>query len=112
MAFRSRRLLNPGIWLRSLVPLLLVLWPTTGAPAPPRSPVPSPATQPPAAEPTTAAGHYREARRLYLARDYEGALGHFRRAHQLEPRDFLLFNIAVCLERLDRLAEEIGRAHV
>ncbi len=71
---------------------------------------PRPAPEPPKAATATAAAadHFREGRRLYLRQDYAAALEHFRQAHKLEPRDFLLFNIAVCLERLERDAEALA----
>jgi hypothetical protein len=41
------------------------------------------------------------------ASDYDLALRHFRRAHELVPRDGVLFNIGVCLERLGRNREAV-----
>jgi hypothetical protein len=39
--------------------------------------------------------------------DYDLALRHFRRAYELAPRDGVLFNIGVCLERLGRNREAV-----
>lgn len=39
--------------------------------------------------------------------DYDLALRHFRRAYELVPRDGVLFNIGVCLERLGRNREAV-----
>jgi tetratricopeptide (TPR) repeat protein len=72
------------------------------------SPKPAPAPPKPATATATAAEHFREGRRLYLRKDYAAALEHFRQAHRQDPRDFLLFNIAVCLERLERDAEALA----
>ncbi len=43
------------------------------------------------------------------AGDVEAALAHFERAHELAPRDGILFNIAICRERLghNRVASEL-----
>lgn len=97
--------------LPTLALLLVQALLATGALAtPPKSPTaPKPSTEParPAPAPLTAAVHFREGRRLYLRGDPAAALEHFRQAYRLEPRDFLLFNIAVCLERLERDAEAL-----
>jgi hypothetical protein len=39
--------------------------------------------------------------------DYDLALRHFRRAYELVPRDGVLFNVGVCLERLGRNREAV-----
>jgi hypothetical protein len=55
-----------------------------------------------------------EAKREFLAgerafeqNDPSEALGHFRRAFELEPHDVVRFNIAVCLERMGRFVEAV-----
>jgi len=77
-----------------------------GAQSPP--PAPPPATTPLPEAQLTAAEHYRAGRQAFLRQRFEEALTHFQKAHQLEPRDFLLFNIAVCHERLNRPAEALA----
>jgi tetratricopeptide (TPR) repeat protein len=101
MACRSRS-------RRHLVLTLLVVVLTPIAPALAEPPVTGPKAPGTAAEePGTAAEHFRTGRRHFLQKHFAEALTLFQKAYQLEPRDFLLFNIALCLERLERPAEAI-----
>jgi tetratricopeptide (TPR) repeat protein len=72
---------------------------------------PASAAKPPASAakpPASAAEYFRTGRRHFLLKRFEAALTHFQKAYQLEPRDFLLFNIAVCFERLSMPSEAIA----
>ncbi len=101
------RLLRFALVAASGVLLLLPPpWVILPAAAQPPGPVNrlDPGTKPAA----TAAEFFRAGRRHFMQKRYEAALTQFQKAYQLEPRDFLLFNIAVCYERLEKPAEAIA----
>lgn len=48
-----------------------------------------------------------EGEKLFNQKDYDAALGEFRRAFQLVAHDAVRFNVAVCLEKLGRYREAV-----
>ncbi len=79
--------------------------PPSTAPKPPSMAAKPPSTAP--KPPSTAAEFFRMGRTAFLRQRFEEARAHFQKAYEFEPRDFLLFNLAVCYERLNRPSEAI-----
>ncbi len=67
----------------------------------------APETPPGPGNDRIAAGFYREGRAAYRRQEYQMALDAFSRAHALKPKPFLLFNIALCHEKLRNYEQAI-----